>query len=106
MDDSFFGNWLRFRDDRVLKAHEIAKEWRQEYFTIDADLNKARRAVEMHPEKYVMGFTIQPAAIYNHQLAKAKYEMGIELAKILNSQPEPIKPHEKKKKQTEENKNV
>lgn len=97
MNDIYFNNWLRFgEDDKKLKAHEIAKEWRRNYFAIDAELNKARRAVEMHPEKYAMGFLIQPAALYNHELARAKYEIGVELANILKSKPEPLKPNKKK----------
>jgi len=79
-------------DPKPKKAHEIANEWRKEFYRLDADLNKAWRAVEMHPEKYVMGYTIMPDAIYNHELARAKYEMGLELVTLLKSRPEEPQP--------------
>lgn len=68
-------------------AYEIAQQWRREYYYLDGELNKAKRAVQMHPEKYVMGFSISPSAIYQYELAKAKYEMGLELKTLLKSKP-------------------
>lgn len=87
--EDFFGYSRFFGPRGNQRAHELADEWRGEYYRADGAMNKAQRAVELHPEKYVMGFTITPDAIYQHQLAKFKYELGLELKKILKSEPKP-----------------
>lgn len=83
--DPFYG---MLEERGPVRAHEMVKQYRREYYRLDAELNKARRAAEMHPEKYAMGFMINPTLIYETEAAKAKYEMALELAKILDSRPQ------------------
>lgn len=83
-----FSDFLGFGEsyhESPKKAHEIAKEWRKEFYELDAQMTKRLRAIKMHPESYVMGFTIAPEAYYELEMRRAKYEMGLELQKILGS---------------------
>lgn len=83
-NDPFF---RMFEERGPVRAHEMVKQYRRDYYQLDAQLNKAKRAVEMHPEKYAMGFTISPTLIYEVEQAKMKYEMALELQKMLDSKP-------------------
>lgn len=70
-------------------AHEIAAQFKHEFYHIDAELNRLKRAVEMAPDKYLAQMQINPQAYYLYELAKARYEIGLELKALLKSEPKP-----------------
>lgn len=87
--DSLFNHYFRsYFDDtetKSQKAHELATEWRKAFYENDTKFIKALRAIKMHPESYGMGYSLTPEAYYEHEIARAKYEIGLELKQILKS---------------------
>lgn len=83
--------WWRGDFESNEKAHEILDDWRSLYYQADRNLQISKAAINLHPNQYVVADMINPMTIYDHEIAKSLYEIGLELTRLLDSKPGPTK---------------